>query len=152
MQISVNGKNEQAYHIILDKKQAIEILNGKRKAVILPDNYIQQRVFLIEDKYIDFCKNLEIDPDYDGELSDCIKEIPYVHFTEYSDKWHLNVEVNAVSLDSLTEEVMNIYHTEYDLHDLDEYWQQNCKNLNLEDIPQVYCIELGKVVSHSGLK
>lgn len=151
MQILVDGNKEQAYHLILDKEQAIEILNGKRKVVITPDDPIHQRVFFKEKEFKEHCRKFEEDPNYDGSVSDIFKDVWYIHFSEYSDKWHLDVEIKDISLDVLLEEVMNIYHEDYNFHDLDEYWQENCKGLSREELPQIFCIEIDKVISHSGL-
>lgn len=150
MQILVDGNKEQAYHLILDKKQAIEILNGKRKVVIIPYNGINERVFFGYDVFDEFWAKAESDPNFEGNINDHLRDIWHIRFSEYSDKWHLNVELDEISFEWLDKETVERLNSEYDFHELDDEWQQYSE-LGSNEQPNIFCLVLGKVISHSGL-
>ena len=149
MKIEVNGKSVEAYHLIMKKENALDILNGKKKIEIRTFSKKYNDMFINKELYKEFQEYLK-DPDGSMELEDCLNETEYIYFTNYNNSWNLIVEVLDIAVYKMTQEDVEVLNEDYDFHDLDNEWQQY-KDLPEDEIPVFYGLGLADVISHEGL-
>jgi len=150
MTIQVNGKPVEAYHLIMKKENALDILNGKKKVEIRKFSKKYNDMFINKELYKEFQEYLK-DPDGSMELEDCLNETEYIYFTNYNNSWHLIVEVLDIAVYQMTKEDVEVLNEDYNFHDFDNEWQQY-KDIREEDIPMFYGIGLADVISHQGIE
>nr|DAY02601.1 MAG TPA: ASCH domain protein [Caudoviricetes sp.] len=149
MTIEVNGKPVEAYHLIMKKENALDILNGKKKVEIRAFSKKYNDMFINKELYKEFQEYLK-DPDGSMELEDCLNETEYIYFTNYNKSWYLIVEVLDIAVYKMTQEDVEVLNEDYDFHDFDNEWQQY-KDLPEDEIPVFYGLGLADVISHEGL-
>nr|DAO90764.1 MAG TPA: ASCH domain protein [Caudoviricetes sp.]DAR57125.1 MAG TPA: ASCH domain protein [Caudoviricetes sp.] len=149
MTIEVNGKPVEAYHLIMKKENALDILNGKKKIEIRAFSKKYNDMFINKELYKEFQEYLK-DPDGSMELEDCLNETEYIYFTNYNKSWYLIVEVLDIAVYKMTQEDVEVLNEDYDFHDFDNEWQQY-KDLPEDEIPVFYGLGLADVISHEGL-
>ena len=149
MKIEVNGKSVEAYHLIMKKENALDILNGKKKIEIRAFSKKYNDMFINKELYKKFQEYLK-DPDGSMELEDCLNETEYIYFTNYNNSWNLIVEVLDIAVYKMTQEDVEVLNEDYDFHDFDNEWQQY-KDLPEDEIPVFYGLGLADVISHEGL-
>lgn len=149
MKIEVNGKSVEAYHLIMKKENALDILNGKKKIEIRAFSKKYNDMFINKELYKEFQEYLK-DPDGSMELEDCLNETEYIYFTNYNKSWYLIVEVLDIAVYKMTQEDVEVLNEDYDFHDFDNEWQQY-KDLPEDEIPVFYGLGLADVISHEGL-
>lgn len=139
MKIDHDGKEVEAYHLIMRKENALDILNGKKKAEI--------RTF--SDKYV----GMFVDSDLQGkglDFEETLKTTAYARFTNYNGSWHLDVKLSELSLCTLDKVTVEEINNDFDLHDLDNEWEQH-DHLPDEEKPLFFLLGISEVISHSGL-
>ena len=149
MTIEVNGKPVEAYHLIMKKENALDILNGKKKIEIRSFSKKYNDMFINKELYKEFQEYLK-DPDGSMELEDCLNETEYIYFTNYNKSWYLIVEVLDIAVYKMTQEDVEVLNEDYDFHDFDNEWQQYT-DLPEDEIPVFYGLGLADVISHEGL-
>nr|DAD78499.1 MAG TPA: hypothetical protein [Siphoviridae sp. ctGkF12] len=149
MTIEVNGKPVEAYHLIMKKENALDILKGKKKVEIRAFSKKYNDMFINKELYKEFQEYLK-DPDGSMELEDCLNETEYIYFTNYNKSWYLIVEVLDIAVYKMTQEDVEVLNEDYDFHDFDNEWQQY-KDLPEDEIPVFYGLGLADVISHEGL-
>ena len=149
MTIEINGKPVEAYHLIMKKENALDILNGKKKVEIRAFSKKYNDMFINKELYKEFQEYLK-DPDGSMELEDCLNETEYIYFTNYNKSWYLIVEVLDIAVYKMTQEDVEVLNEDYDFHDFDNEWQQY-KDLPEDEIPVFYGLGLADVISHEGL-
>lgn len=149
MKILVDGKEVEAYHLVMKKENALDIFKGKKKVEIRHQSPRFETMFFDKEK-ADFYLKHRDDELFNGTINDCFKDTKYIHFTNYNGSWHLDVEVEKITLEMLTKEAVEYLNEEYDFHDLDNDWQQ-FENVDWQEVPGFFALGLGKIVSHSGL-
>lgn len=149
MTIEINGKPVEAYHLIMKKENALDILNGKKKIEIRAFSKKYNDMFINKELYKEFQEYLK-DPDGSMELEDCLNETEYIYFTNYNKSWYLIVEVLDIAVYKMTQEDVEVLNEDYDFHDFDNEWQQY-KDLPEDEIPVFYGLGLADVISHEGL-
>ncbi len=148
MIIEINGQEHEAYRLIMKKENALEILNGKKRAEIRTFSDVYISMFfdkkIREQQEKDQAEGKEID------IEDAIKQTQYARFTNYSGSWFLDVKLSELGLCTLDEETVAELNADFDLHDLDNEWQQY-RDLPDEDKPIFFLLGIKEVVSHNGL-
>nr|DAS12940.1 MAG TPA: hypothetical protein [Caudoviricetes sp.]DAS70685.1 MAG TPA: hypothetical protein [Caudoviricetes sp.] len=149
MTIEVNGKPVEAYHLIMKKENALDILKGKKKVEIRAFSEKYNDLFIDKKLYKEYQKDLE-NPNGSMTIEDTLKDTAYIYFTNYNKTWELIVEVLDIAVYQMTKEDIEVLNEDYDFHDLDNEWQQY-KDLTEEEIPMFYGLGLADIVSHKGL-
>ena len=149
MTIEINGKQVEAYHLIMKKENAIDILNGKKKVEIRAFSEKYNDLFINKKLYKEYQKDLE-NPNGSMTIEDTLKDTAYIYFTNYNKTWELIVEILDIAVYQMTKEDIEVLNEDYDFHDLDNEWQQY-KDLTEEEIHMFYGLGLADVVSHKGV-
>lgn len=157
MTIQVNGKPVEAYHLIMKKENALDILNGKKKIEIRTFSEKYLSMFIDQEKYKEYQEKLK-EPDFQGIDEEGISEfdktirtdIKYIYFTNYNKTWNLVVKIHSFYTLSMIKDDVDFLVENFDFHDFDNEWQQ-FEGKELDEIPAFFAIYLDKVISHEGL-
>ena len=149
MTIEIEGKQVEAYHLIMKKENALDILNGKKKVEIRAFSEKYNDLFIDKKLYKEYQKDLE-NPNGSMTIEDTLKDTAYIYFTNYNKTWELIVEILDIAVYQMTKEDIEVLNEDYDFHNLDNEWQQY-KDLTEEEIPMFYGLGLADVVSHKGV-
>ena len=149
MTIEIEGKQVEAYHLIMKKENALDILNGKKKVEIRAFSEKYNDLFIDKKLYKEYQKDLE-NPNGSMTIEDTLKDTAYIYFTNYNKTWELIVEILDIAVYQMTKEDIEVLNEDYDFHDLDNEWQQY-KDLTEEEITMFYGLGLADVVSHKGV-
>ena len=157
MTIEINGKPVEAYHLIMKKENAIDILNGKKKVEIrtFSDKYLS--MFIDNEKYKVYQEKMK-DPNfqfYDDEgVSEFDKtirtDINYIYFTNYNKTWNLVAKIHSFYTCSMIKDDIEFLAENFDFHDYDNEWQQ-FDGKDIDDIPAFFAIYIDKVVKYEGI-
>jgi hypothetical protein len=157
MTIQVDGKPVEAYHLIMKKENALDILKGKKKVEIrtFSDKYLS--MFIDQEKYKEYQEKLK-EPDFQGvdengvlEFDKTIRtDIKHIYFTNYNKTWSLVVKIHSFYTLSMIKDDIAFLAENFDFHDYDNEWQQ-FEGKELDEVPAFFAIYLDKVISHEGL-
>ena len=157
MTIQVDGKPVEAYHLIMKKENALDILKGKKKVEIrtFSDKYLS--MFIDQEKYKEYQEKLK-EPDFQGvdengvlEFDKTIRtDIKHIYFTNYNKTWSLIVKIHLFYTLSMIKDDIAFLAENFDFHDYDNEWQQ-FEGKELDEVPAFFAIYLDKVISHEGL-
>ncbi|WP_370859709.1 hypothetical protein [Phocaeicola plebeius] len=148
--IKYNGQDVEAFALIMNKKNALDILNGKKtiETRMLSAKY--------EKMFTDF-KQLEKNEKLrkEGREDECQPilrtDIEAIHFYSTGAPWFLDVAIDEIGIGEVTEEGIKFMHEEFDFHDFDEQLEEFKKNPP-EEIPLFYYLHISEVINHEGLK
>ena len=157
MTIEINGKPVEAYHLIMKKENALDILNGKKKVEIRTFSEKYLSMFIDQEKYKEYQEKLK-EPDFQGIDEEGISEfdktirtdIKYIYFTNYNKTWNLVVKIHSFYTLSMIKDDVDFLAENFDFHDFDNEWQQ-FEGKELDEVPAFFAIYLDKVISHEGL-
>ncbi|GJH39876.1 hypothetical protein RCZ04_04260 [Capnocytophaga sp. HP1101] len=157
MTIQVNGKPAEAYHLIMKKENALDILKGTKKVEMrtFSDKYLS--MFIDQEKYKEYQEKLK-EPDFQGIDENGVLEfdkvyrddIRHIFFTNYNKTWNLVVELDGITTCSMVKDDIEFLAKNFDFHDYDNEWQQ-FEGKDLDEIPAFFALVISKVVSHEGL-
>lgn len=148
--IKYNGQDVEAFALIMNKKNALDILNGKKtiETRMLSAKY--------EKMFTDF-KQLKKNEKLrkEGREDECQPilrtDIEAIHFYSTGAPWFLDVAIDEIGIGEVTEEGIKFMHEEFDFHDFDEQLEEFKKNPP-EEIPLFYYLHISEVINHEGLK
>ncbi len=160
MKVKVNDKEVEAYHLIMRKENALEILNGTKKIEIRDYSDKYCGMFYDKDKLAKANEVFEKTGNSNDEqgtslFEKSVKNTRYICFTNYNKSWSLIIEVTWFYILSLTKENVQFLNDEFDFHDLDNDWQEfedAVKKEKYDEIPSFWALQLGKVISHENLR
>lgn len=145
MKINVNGKEVEAYRLIMQKANAKEILDGTKKIEIRDFSATYERMFIDKEKEKQVIERRQKNPDEEFFFEDITRsDVKYIRFTNYSGSWYLDVSLKYITAFELSEEDIKFLNKEFDFHDLDETWQE-FKDLPENEKPLMFAIVLDKV-------
>lgn len=147
MNININGKEVEAYDLLMKKENALDIISGNKTLEIRVFSNHYAKMFTDQ-------KQLEINEELrregkDYECIEPIKGIQYVHFHNYNNSWALDVKIDEIGLSSMTEEDIEDLH-DFDFHDYDKEWQQY-EDKDIEDIPMFYWLHIKDIVGRKNI-
>ncbi len=173
MTINVNGKQEEAYHLIMRKENALDIVNGSKHVEIrdTTDTYCsrffnkelwQRFLHLLEmynknqdEEVLDEAlteMGLEVDADnfWLSALNQLFNDVKYIYFTNYNKSWHLVVEISGKKVYELTEETRKLMNEKYRFYDFND---EDISEYQDEDgnAWEFFALELGEIIEHKGL-
>ena len=132
MKINVNGKEYEAYNLIMQRENALEIIRGQKKLESrnFSDFYI--KMFLNVDEFNKIIGYVNADkPIPDPETVDLrIFKHPFrpeypeekrmaIHFTNRQHSWYLDVLLKEQMVESLTPKTIRTLGEEFGFHDFD---------------------------------
>ncbi|MGP1500196.1 MAG: hypothetical protein ACTTJM_00215 [Bergeyella cardium] len=144
MKIKVQGKEVEAYRLIMKKQNAIDIVEGRKKLEVR--NYVDTYcdMFFDKKKYQEYLKDLE-NPNGKMTIEDAIKDdVKYIRFTNYNGTWHLDVSIKDIHCFAMIEEEVKYMGENYNFHDFDDQWQE-FKDLPDDEKPFFFGLVIGKV-------
>ena len=148
MNINVNGKEVEAYDLLMKKDNALDIISGKKTLEIRVFSNHYATMFT-DPKQL--AKNEELRKA--GKDDDCVeplKSIQYIHFHNYNNSWSLDVKIDEIGLSSMTEEDIEDLH-DFGFHDYDNDWQQY-KDKDLEDVPMFYWMHIKEILGKKNIQ
>lgn len=145
MTIEVNGKQVEAYDLLMKKEYALEILSGKKRVEFrsFSEHYINR--FMKKEVML---KNKKSGNRAVEKFIDEIRtDIEYIHFHNYNNSWYLDVAIAGIGhcfIDSLDIESLA---EEFD--DFKAYIEDAKKNdqLPLDERPMMFYIVIAEVVA-----
>lgn len=148
MKIEFEGKEFEAYDLILTKENALEILSGKKKIDIrvMSDTYINK--FL--DKKVRAEQEKASERGEEVFIEDAIKPIWLARFRNYKKTWWMDVVLSEVGLCMMEEEEIKELAEDFDFHDYDNEWQQYA-DLPDEEKPMFFILAIDKILDCHGL-
>lgn len=148
MNILVNGKEVEAYSLLMKKENALDIVSGKKRLEIreFKSHYVE----MFTDR-----KQLEINEGLrkcgrDEECEEPFKPIKYVQFHNYNYSWTLDVEIDEIGLSTVCKEDIEELAEAFDFNDFNNEWQQY-EHLNDDEKPIFYWLHIKEVISRKGI-
>lgn len=147
MTIEVNGQPVEAFRLIMQKNNALDILSGKKKLEIrsFTDNYISM---FCDSKLLKEQEKLAKKGE-DVFIEDAFKDVEYVRFTNYNQSWFLDVKIGEMGLAQMTKDWIQGLAEDFDFHDLDNEWQQYEKS---DEVPNFFYLEISEIVNQYNMK
>lgn len=148
MTININGKEVEAYDLLMKKENALDIISGKKTLEIRAFSNHYSMMFT---DFEQLEKNKKLREE--GNDDDCIeplKGIKYVHFHNYNNSWTLDVQIDEIGLSSMCQEDIEDLADGFDFHDYDNEWQQY-EGKYIEDIPMFYWLHIKKILGKENL-
>lgn len=149
MTIEVNGKQVEAYDLLMRKEHALDIIAGKKTLEIraFSDHYYKM---FTDKKAVEENKRLQ----KEGRDDECVEpvriDVQYIHFHNYNNSWTLDVEIDSLGTCLMSEDEIKWLADEFDFHDYDNEWQQYAE-LPDDDKPMFYWLHIIGVVNRQGI-
>ena len=150
MKINYKGQEIEAYSLVMNRTNALDILNGKKciETRMLSSKY--------EKMFTDFNQIEENEKlrkaGREDECQSILRtDIEAIHFYSTGAPWTLDVAIDEIGIGEVTEEGIKFMHDEFDFHDFDEQLKEFKKNPPKE-LPLFYYLHICEIISHSGLK
>lgn len=96
MTIEYNGKSYEAHDLLMKKKFALDIIEGRKTVEVrsFTDHYISRFLDKEVMKGNEKLKRKMDDPDWENEF----KDIWCIHFHDYNNSWYLDVAIETVGM------------------------------------------------------
>lgn len=117
------AKDIDSLNLVMTRKFAKEIVKGSKKVEYraYSDHYVGR---LFDKKVLEFMKKHKDDEVVEQAIEDGIVDplrmVKAIHFHDYNNSWFLDVDVSVNDSIALTKEDIEMLHSEYDSHDMDE--------------------------------
>ena len=148
MTINVNNQQVEAYDLLLQKKYALDIIQGKKKIEVrsFSDHYISRFLDKEVMKRNDANNRKPFDDDYENEIRE---DVQYIHFHNYNNSWYLDVAIEGIGM--CVVDSQDIEPLAEDFPEMAAYLPDAKKNDELpeEDKPMIFYIVLAEVVGHN---
>lgn len=156
MKIQVNGQEVEAYHLIMKKENALEILNGTKKVEIREFNQKYGTLFIDPQKEAEYFEKMKqpnfeyIDENGVAECDKIYKDVKYIYFTNYNKSWSLVVEIDQIYMLYMIKDDIEFLSEQLGFKEYDNEWQQ-FEGKDLDDIPSFFAIDIKRIVSNENL-
>lgn len=158
MKVNIEGKEVEAYHLIMKKENALEIINGTKKIEVRDFNQKYGQMFIDPKKEAEYFEKMKqsnfeyIDQNGVAECDKIYKGIKYIYFTNYNKSWHLVVKISHINMLWFNDDDMNFLENELNFKDYKEGYEEFKKNYKEGDeIPAIFAITIESIVSHENL-
>jgi hypothetical protein len=148
MKIKVEGKEVEAYNLLMRKEYAMDIVSGKKTLEIR--EFKSHYVDMFTDKE-QLKKNEELRKA--GRVDECVepfKSVSYVRFHNYDYSWILDVKIDEIGLSTMCQEDIEELAEAFNFHDYDKEWQQ-FEHLEDDEKPLFYWLHIKEIVSRKGI-
>lgn len=148
--IKYNGKDVEAYALIMRKENALDILNGKKCVEIRAMSEKYEKMFT-DFKQLEENERLRKEG-REGECKPILRtDIEAIHFYSTGAPWHLDVAIDEIGIGEITEEGIKFMQDEFGFHDFDGELEEIKKNPP-EEIHLFYYLHICEIIGHDGLK
>lgn len=145
MTIEVNGKQVEAYDLLMKKEYALEILSGKKRVEFrsFTDHYISRFM----DREAMKRNKAKGNPTIEELREEVRTDIEYIHFHNYNNSWYLDVEIEGIGYCFVDSQDIAPLAEEFD--DFKAYIEDAKKNDQLppDERPMMFYIVLAEVVA-----
>lgn len=156
--MKIEGKKVDAYHLIMRKENALEILNKTKTLEIRDFNKKYGQMFIDPKKEAVYLEKIK-DPNFEyidengvAECDKIYKDTKYIFFTNYDKTWSLVVEIRRIFMLWLTDDDMDFLENELNFKDYKEGYQKFKETYKEGDeIPAIFAIDIKRIVSHENL-
>lgn len=148
MKIKVNGKEEEAYDLLMKRDNANDIISGRKTVEIRSFNGHYVRMFTDKEQQR---KNDELRKA--GREDECIeplKGVQYIRFHNYNYSWMLDVKIDEIGISSVCKEDIEDLAERFGFHDYDNEWQQY-EDKDFEDKPIFYWLHIKEIISRKDI-
>ncbi len=143
MKITVNGKEFEAYDLVMRRENAQAIIDGKKTVEIRSFNSHYMSLFYDKEKRKNF------DPS-DLSAEEPFKETKYIRFHNYNYSWYLDVEIDEIGSIMLDKEGIGGLQEDFNFHELDSELERY-KDTPADEIPFVFYLHIKKVVGRKAI-
>lgn len=147
--ISLQGKEYEAYHLIMRRENAEAIMRGEKTVEFRA--FTNKYCSMFFDKEAVERNNKRIDEGRGEELEpDCRTDIEIVHFYNYNNTFSLDVAIDEIGYGKYDEESAKNMVEWFGCHELDDQWQQ-FKDLPDHKKPMFFYLHISEVLQSKGL-
>ncbi|MGP1540009.1 hypothetical protein [Bacteroides pyogenes] len=143
MKIKVNGKECEAYDLIMRRENAQAIIDGKKTVEIRSFNSHYMALFYDKEKR----KNLNAS---DMDAEEPFKETKYVRFHNYNYSWYMDVQIDEIGSVMLDKEGIGGLQQDFDFHELDDELERY-KDTPADEIPLVFYLHIKEIVGRKAI-
>lgn len=157
MKINIEGKEVEAYHIIMKKENALEILNGTKKVEIRRFDDKYGKLFIDPKKEAEYFEKMKqpnfeyIDAEGNAECDKIYKDTKYIYFTNYAKSWSLVVKIHSIYMLYMTKDDIEFLSEQLEFHEYNSEWQK-FEGKPIEEVPSFFAIAIDKIISCENLK
>lgn len=151
MKINIDGKEVEAYHLIMRKENALEILKGTKKIEVREFKAKYEKLFVDKQKEKEVFEAKDKDPNAEFSFDDIMRDdVKYIFFTNYSKSWSLVVELDHITAFELSEADITFLKEEFDFHDLDQAIE-DFKDVPEGEKPLMFGLVLGEIKNRENI-
>lgn len=117
------AKDIETLNLVMIRKYAKEIINGTKKVEYrtYSDHYVGR---LFDKNVLEFMKKHQgdniVEQAIEDGIVDPLRMVRKIHFHDYNNTWFLDVDVSVNDSIALTKEDVEMLHSEFDSHEMDE--------------------------------
>ena len=143
MKIKVNGKEYEAYDLVMRRENAQAIIDGKKTVEIRSFNGHYMSLFYEKEKRKNF------DPS-DMNAEEPFKDIKFIRFHNYSYSWYLDVRIDEIGSVILDKEGIGGLQDDFNFHELDSELDRY-KDTPADEIPLVFYMHIAEIVGRKAI-
>lgn len=145
MTITVNGQQKEAYDLLMKKKFALEIVQGKKKVEFRSFSDYYASRFLDKEKAKQ--NKAEGKTTLDDLSEEIRNDIKFIHFHDYNNSWYLDVELEGIGYCIVDSYDIEPLAEEY--ADFKDYLADAKENDKLpeDDRPMIFYLPIKQVIS-----
>ena len=143
MKIELNGKEYEAYDLVMRRENAQAIIDGTKTVEIR--SFSSHYISLFYDK--ERRKNFDAT---NVDIEEPFKDIKFVRFHNYNYSWYLDVEIDEIGSIILDKEGIGCLQEDFGFHELD-HEIANYKDKPTDEIPLVFYLHIKKVVGRKAI-
>lgn len=148
MRIKVDGKEVEAYDLLMRKEYALDIISGKKTLEIREFKSHYVRMFTDKDQ---LKKNEGLRKEgKDDECVDPFKLVSYIRFHNYDYDWILDVRIDEIGIGTMCQGDIEDLADSFGFHDYDNEWQQY-EHLADDEKPVFYWLHVKEIVGRKGI-
>lgn len=148
MKITVNGKQVEAYSLVMKKEYADEIIKGTKTLEIR--NYTPFYDNMFTDREQVKMNEQLIKEGKEDETVIPLKGIEYIVFSNYDKTWRLIVRIDNIGVSAIDEEDLQFLAEDYNFHDFDADIQKY-ESLEYEDKPMFYYLHVAEIIERENI-
>lgn len=143
MNIKINGKEYEAYDLVMRRENAQAIIDGKKTIEIRSFNSHYMSLFYDKEKRKNF------DPS-DLNAEEPFKDIQFVRFHNYNYSWYLDVQIDEIGSVILDKTGIMGLQRDFNYHELDSEIERY-KDTPEEEIPIVFYMHIAEIVGRKAI-
>lgn len=143
MKIKVNGKEYEAYDLVMRRENAQAIIDGKKTVEIRSFNGHYMSLFYDKEKRKNF------DPS-DMSVEEPFKDVQFVRFHNYSYSWYLDVQIDEIGSVVLDRVGIEGLQNDFGFHELDCELERY-KDTPADEIPLVFYMHIAEIVGRKAI-